>query len=71
MINYEYLLIKRAGNEDGLIYDKRVFNNSKDAREDFRKGDILLKCKNESIYYGDNYQGWSVEDKDVIKKYEK
>jgi hypothetical protein len=71
MINYEYLLIKRAGNEDGLIYDKRVFNNSKDAREDFRKGDILLKCKNDSIYYGDNYQGWSVEDKDVIKKYEK
>jgi hypothetical protein len=71
MTNYEYLLIKRAGNEDGLIYDKRVFNNSKDAREDFRKGDILLKCKNDSIYYGDNYQGWSVEDKDVIKKYEK
>lgn len=28
MINYEYLLIKRAGNKDGLIYDKRVFNNS-------------------------------------------
>jgi hypothetical protein len=71
MINYEYLLIKRAGNEDGLIYDKRVFNNSKDAREDFRKGDILLKCKNDSIYYGDNWEGWSVEDKDVIKKYEK
>jgi hypothetical protein len=71
MTNYEYLLIKRAGNEDGLIYDKRVFNNSKDAREDFRKGDILLKCKNDSIYYGDNWEGWSVEDKDVIKKYEK
>jgi hypothetical protein len=71
MTNYDYLLIKRAGNEDGLIYDKRVFNNSKDAREDFRKGDILLKCKNDSIYYGDNWEGWSVEDKDVIKKYEK
>lgn len=71
MINYEYLLIKRAGNKDGLIYDKRVFNNSKDAREDFRKGDILLKCKNESIYYGDNWEGWSVADKDVIKRYEK
>lgn len=71
MINYEYLLIKRAGNKDGLIYDQRVFNNSKEAREDFKKGDILLKCKNESIYYGDNFNGWIVDEKDVIKKYEK
>lgn len=71
MINYEYLLIKRAGNKDGLIYDKRVFNNSKEAREDFKKGDILLKCKKESIYYGDNFNGWIVDEKDVIKKYEK
>ena len=71
MTNYEYLLIKRAGNNDGLIYDKKVFNNSKEAREDFKKGDILLKCKNESIYYGDNFKGWSVDEKDVIKKYEK
>lgn len=31
-MNYEYLLIKRAENKDGLIYDKRVFNNSKEAR---------------------------------------
>lgn len=66
---YEYLLIKK--NKDGLIYDKRVFNNSKEARKDFRKGDILLKCKNNSIYYGDNWEGWSVENKDVVRKYEK
>lgn len=71
MINYEYLLIKRAGNKDCLIYDKRVFNNSKDARADFRKGDTLLKCKSGSIFYGDNWEGWRVESKDVIKKYEK
>lgn len=70
-MEYEYLLIKRNGNKDGLIYDKRVFNNSKEAREDFRKGDILLKCKNESIYYDDNFNGWSVDNKDVVRKYEK
>lgn len=70
-MKYEYLLIKRAENKDGLIYDKRVFNSSKEARKDFRKGDMLLKCKNNSIYYGDNFKGWSVENKDVVRKYEK
>lgn len=68
---YEYLLIKRAGNKDGLIYDKRVFNNSKEAREDFKKGDTLLKCKKESIYYGDNCKGWTVMNKDIVSVYEK
>ena len=34
---YEYLLLKRNGNSDGLIYDRLFFNNSKDARKEFRK----------------------------------
>jgi hypothetical protein len=68
---YEYLLLKRNGNSDGLIYDRLVFNNSKDARKEFRKDDILMKCKTESIYYGDNWKGWTVKDKDIVARYEK
>lgn len=70
-MKYEYLLIKRNGNKDGLVYDKILFNNSKDARKEFRKDDILLKCRAESIYYGDNWEGWTVKDKDIVKKYKK
>ena len=65
----EYLLLKRNGNEEGLVYDKRFFNNSKDARRDFRKNDVLLKCKNHSVYR--NSFGWSVNQTNIIKKYEK
>lgn len=65
----EYLLIKRNGNKDGLVYDKRFFNNSADARKDFRKNDILLKCKPYSVYH--DYSGWSVNQPDVVKKYER
>ena len=71
MMKYEYLLLKRNGNKDGLIYDRLFFNNSKDARKDFKKNDILLKCKYKSIFYGDNLAGWTVNKEDVIKRYEK
>lgn len=68
-MNYEYLLIKRAGNKDGLIYDKIFFNNSADARKEFRKDDVLLKCKLDSVYR--EGFGWTVKQEDVVKKYEK
>lgn len=68
-MKYEYLLIKRNGNKDGLVYDKRVFNNSKDARRDFRKGDTLLKCKLDSVYH--EGFGWTVKCKDIVATYEK
>lgn len=68
---YEYLLLKRNRNSDGLVYDRRFFNNSEDARKQFRKNDVLLKCKRDSIYYSDNWKGWTVEVKDIIKTYEK
>ena len=71
MMKYEYLLLKRNGNKDGLIYDRLFFNNSKDARKDFKKDDILLKCKARSTFYGDNLAGWTVNKEDVIKRYEK
>ena len=70
-MKYEYLLLKRNGNKDGLIYDRLFFNNSKDARKDFKKDDILLKCKYKSIFYGGNFDGWSVNEEDVVKRYEK
>ena len=65
----EYLLLKRNGNKNGLVYDKRFFDNSKDARKDFRKNDILLKCKPYSVYR-DGF-GWSVNQPDIVKKYKK
>jgi hypothetical protein len=65
----EYLLIKKNGNKEGLVYDRLFFNNSTDARKDFRKNDILLKCKAYSIYR-DSF-GWAVNQPDIIKKYEK
>lgn len=68
-MKYEYLLIKKNGNKDGLVYDKRFFNNSADARKDFRKDDILLKCKLNSVYH--DAFCWTVKEKDVVKKYEK
>jgi hypothetical protein len=43
MAKFEYLLIKRNGNKDRLVYDKRVFTNSKEARKDFRVNDIILR----------------------------
>jgi hypothetical protein len=68
-MKYEYLLIKRNGNKDGLVYDKIFFNNSADARKEFRKSDVLLKCKLDSVYH-ENF-GWTVKQEDVVKKYEK
>lgn len=68
---YEYLLLKRNGNSDGLIYDRLFFNKSKDARKDFRKDDVLLKCKRDSIYYADDLKGWTVKVKNIVKTYEK
>ena len=68
---YEYLLLKRNGNSDGLIYDRLFFNNSKDARKKFRKDDILMKCKEEAIYYDDDLKGWTVKVKDIVETYEK
>ena len=68
-MKYEYLLLKRNGNKNGLVYDKRFFDNSKDARKEFRKNDILLKCKPYSVYR-DGF-GWSVNQPDIVKKYEK
>lgn len=70
-MQYEYLLLKRNGNSDALIYDRLFFNNSKEARKQFRKGDTLLKCKETSIYYDDNWKGWNVENKDVVVRYRK
>ena len=71
MMKYEYLLLKRNGNKDGLIYDRLFFNNSKDARKDFKKNDILLKCRTGSIFYGDNLAGWTVKNEDIVARYEK
>ena len=68
-MEYEYLVLKRNGNKDGLVYDKRFFNNSADARKEFRKDDVLLKCKPNSVYR-DGF-GWSVNQEDIVKKYEK
>ena len=64
-MKYEYLLIKRNGNKDGLIYDKIFFNNSANARKEFRKDDILLKCKTNSIYH--EGFSWTVKEEDVVK----
>ena len=66
-MRYEYLVLKK--NRENLIYDKMVFSNSKDARKHFKRGDILLKCKENSIFFADNWQGWSVKTEDIIKKY--
>ena len=68
-MKYEYLLIKRNGNENGLVYDKIFFNNSVDARKEFKKHDILLKCKLGGVYH-DGFC-WTVKEKDVVEKYEK
>ena len=69
-MKYEYLLLKR--NKEGLIYNRLFFKNSKEARKKFRKNDVLLKCAANSIYFADNWKGWTVKkDKDIIKKYEK
>lgn len=68
---YEYLLLKRNGNSDGLIYDRLVFEKSKEARKQFKKDDTLLKCKAESIFYDDNWKGWTVKVKDIVEVYEK
>lgn len=68
---YEYLLLKRNGNSDGLIYDRLVFEESKEARKQFKKDDILLKCKADSIYYADNWKCWTVMNKDIVSVYEK
>lgn len=68
---YEYLLLKRNGNSDGLIYDRLVFEESKEARKQFKKDDILMKCKAESIYYADNWKCWTVMNKDIVSVYEK
>ena len=67
-MEYEYLLIKRNGNKDGLVYDRLFFNNSRDARKQFRKNDILFKCKPDSIYYN---SVWKVNREDIVKTYEK
>lgn len=68
-MGYEYLLIKRNGNKDGLVYDKIFFYSSADARKEFRKDDVLLKCKPNSVYRDGS--GWTVKQEDVVKKYEK
>ena len=67
-MTYEYLLIKRNGNKDGLAYDRLFFNNSRDARKQFRRNDILFKCKPNSIYYD---SVWKVNREDVVRTYEK
>ena len=65
MKKYEYLLLK---NKEGLIYNRLFFNNSVDARKRFRKNDVLLKCKADSVYFADN---WTIKQEDIVKKYEK
>lgn len=65
----EYLLIKRNGNKDGLVYDKIFFYSSADARKEFRKDDVLLKCKPNSVYR-DGFD-WTVKEEDVVKKIRK
>lgn len=67
---YDYLLMKVNKEEgNGTIYDTRFFNNSKQARNEMCKNDILLKCKKDSVFY--NGFRWKVSDKDIIKKYHK
>ena len=68
-MKYDYLLLKRNGNKDGLVYDKLFFYNYKDAKKHFKKSDILLKCKLDSVYC--NGFNWTVKKSDVIKEYEK
>lgn len=66
-MKYEYLVLKRNGNKK--VYDKIFFDNLKDARKNFKKNDVLLKCKPYSIYL--DMFGWSVDQPDIVKKYEK
>lgn len=70
-MEYEYLLLKRNRNNDGLIYDRLFFKSSKEARKRFKKNDVLLKCKADSVYFADNWKGWTVKDVDIVAKYEK
>ena len=69
MKKYEYLLLKI--NKEGLIYNRLFFKNSKDARKNFRKNDVLLKCKADAVYFADNWKGWTAKDKDIVAMYEK
>lgn len=68
-MKYEYLLIKKAKFKNRISYSKMFFNTSKEARKEFRKDDVLLKCKIDSVY--NNWFGLTVKPKDIIKKYEK
>ena len=68
-MKYDYLLLKRNGNKDGLVYDKLFFDNAKEAKKQFKKNDILLKCKLDSVF-SDGFN-WAVKQEDVIKEYEK
>jgi len=67
-MKYEYLLLKRNGNKDGLVYDRLFFDNSRSARKQFRKNDILFKCKPDSIYYD---SVWKVNRENIMATYEK
>ena len=66
-MRYDYIVKKF--NVDGCNYDNLIYTTSKEARQNYNpRKDILIKCRN--AYYGDNWQGWTCKEKDIIKVYD-
>ena len=68
MKKQEYIVCKY--NKSGCNYDNRRYSTYRAARNDLRKGDVMLICKEGSVYYGDNWRGWAVRAEDVIRSIE-
>ena len=64
-MNQEYLI--RKYNNSGCNYDNRYYKTYRQAYADLRKGDVMLVCKPNSVYYGDNWQGWTVDPENIIR----
>lgn len=65
MNNNEYLV--RKYNEEGCNYDNRFYSTYAKAWADTRKNDVMLVCKHNSVYYGDNWVGWTVNPENIIR----
>lgn len=66
MKNQEYL-VKKYNNE-GCNYDNRYYTTYKKAWNDTNKKDIMLICKPNTIYFGDNFTGWTVDNENIIRE---
>ena len=65
MKTQEYLVKKY--NELGCNYDNIYCCTYADAWHNTNKRDVMFICKNGSVYYGDNWQGWKVDNDDIIR----